>query len=275
VAAFFLRGFGEKSFKKVKERFSGNWFRASYQALKGLPRSSALPLYEFLKAVKPLYDSPERYHQLLPQFLEKIGWEELLKTRFKKDYEERLENAKEFLKSLKDFYAIGYTLSELLSEVALSSEGEEGRGVRIMTIHGAKGLEFSAVFLPRLEEGVLPHASALEDPAELEEERRLFYVAVTRAKDRLFLTFTRKDGRKASRFLSDIPKTFLDLSAYRKASKYRHQLVPNASLKTGDAVLHKVFGRGKVLAIEGERATVLFEESGEIKVIHTAFLRRV
>jgi len=274
VADFFLKGFGEKSFQKVKERFSGNWLRASLQALKSLPRSSALPLYEFLKAIKPLYDSPERYHQLLPQLLEKLGWEEVLKSRFKKDYEERLENTREFLKSLKDFHRTGYALSEVLSEVALSSEEEEGKGVKIMTIHGAKGLEFSAVFIPRLEEGILPHASALEDPSELEEERRLFYVAVTRAKDRLFLTFTRKDGRKASRFLSEIPRRLLDLSAYRKASQYRHQLVPNDSLKAGDEVLHKVFGKGRVLAVDGERATVFFEKNKETKVIHTAFLKK-
>ena len=141
-----------------------------------------------------------------------------------------------------------------------------------MTIHSAKGLEFPVVFLPRLEEGILPHYKSKEDIRELEEERRLFYVAITRAKDLLFMTYTKKENRKPSRFLSDIPKAYLDLSAFRKTKpKYEKELIPNRTIKVGDTVSHKVFGRGKVLKVEGERVKVKFE-NGEEKVIHSSFL---
>ncbi|WP_461829865.1 3'-5' exonuclease, partial [Aquifex sp.] len=157
-----------------------------------------------------------------------------------------------------------------------SQEEEEGNSVKLMTIHAAKGLEFPVVFIPRLEEGILPYHKSLEDLRELEEERRLFYVAITRAKDLLFMTYTKKENRKPSRFLSDIPKRLLDLSAFRKKKeeKYKEELIPNRSLRAGDRVIHKVFGRGVVLKVEGERAKVRFENGAE-KVIHTAFLERL
>ncbi|NPB06985.1 MAG: ATP-dependent helicase [Aquificae bacterium] len=273
VAESFLEGFGPKSFELVKAHFTDNWLRASVRVLKKLPVRAASSLYAFLKAVKPLYDEKERYDELLPELLEKLGYESLILRKYKKDGKERLENVEEFLESLREFKKKGYRLEEVLAEVALSSEEEGGGGVRIMTVHASKGLEFSTVFIPRLEEGLFPHASALEDPSEMQEERRLFYVAVTRAKDRLFLTYTRKDRRRPSRFLSDLPKRLLDLSAYRGTTKYRTELVPNRSLKEGDEVLHKVFGRGRILSLDGERAVVLF--GSERKTIHTAFLERV
>ncbi|RUM29700.1 MAG: ATP-dependent DNA helicase Rep [Aquifex sp.] len=274
LTEFFVKGLGEKSLEVVKRSFKGNWFKALKESLKKLPRNAAISAYEFLKAVVPLYKNPEKYHEALEEFVERIDYYELLKEKFKKDYEERVENVKEFLKSLKDFYAKAYTLEDLLAEITLTSEEEEKENaVKILTIHSAKGLEFPVVFLPRLEEGILPHHRAKDDERELEEERRLFYVAVTRAKDLLFMSYTKKENRKPSRFLSDIPKALLDLSAFKKkkTTVYEADLKPNKLIRKGERVIHRVFGRGIVLKVEGERAKVKFE-NGEEKVIHTSFL---
>ena len=273
---FFAKGVGEKGLETIRKHFSGNWLRASTDALKKLNRTQAIGLYNFLKAIAPLYKEPERYHEKLREFVENVEYYELLKEKYKKDWEERVENTKEFLKSLEDFHAKGYTLEDVLAEIALSSqEEEEENSVKLMTIHAAKGLEFPVVFIPRLEEGILPYHKTLEDLRELEEERRLLYVAITRAKDLLFMTYTKKENRRPSRFLSDIPKKLLDLSAFRKKEeKYREELIPNRSLRAGDRVIHKVFGRGVILKVEGERAKVRFENGAE-KVIHTAFLEKL
>ncbi|GAB6066384.1 3'-5' exonuclease [Aquifex pyrophilus] len=273
IAQFFLKGLGEKSFKIIEENFKGSWLRAAKDSLKKLPRTAAISTYEFLKALVPLYKEIHKYPEKLEEFIERINYYELLREKFKKDYEEREENVREFLKSLRDFYEKGYTLEEVLTEIALTaSEEEEENAVRIMTIHSAKGLEFPVVFLPRLEEEILPHKKSSESLRELEEERRLFYVAITRAKDLLFMSYTKKENRKPSRFLSDIPKSLLDLSAFRrKKTKYREELIPNNTVRKGNYVIHKVFGRGRVLEVIGERAKVRFE-NGEEKVIHTSFL---
>jgi len=275
ILEVFVKGIGERGFEEIKKNFRGNWFKASVDSLKKLKGEASLGLYNLLKAVSPLYKNPENYHEAMKFFVEKSGYSEILKKRYKKDWEERWENVREFLKSLEDFHKKAYTFEELLAEISLSSQEEEKKGVKILTIHSAKGLEFPVVFLPRLEEGILPHRKSLENEKELEEERRLFYVAVTRAKELLFLSYTKKEGRKPSRFLSDIPKAYLDLSAFRKKKvKYEKELIPNNTLKMGDKVFHKVFGRGTVLAVQGERVKVEFE-GGEEKIIHSSFLEKL
>jgi superfamily I DNA/RNA helicase len=104
---------------------------------------------------------------------------------------------KELLRYLREKAREGYNLEEVLQEVSLLQEDEEkGQGVRLMTIHASKGLEFSVVFIPRLEEGILPHEKSLEDQRELEEERRLFYVAITRAKDLLYMSYVKEIAPK-------------------------------------------------------------------------------
>jgi len=101
------------------------------------------------------------------------------------------------------------------------------------------------------------------------------YVGITRAKDLLYMTYTKKEKRKPSRFLSDIPKSFLDLSAFikKRKTKYEEILRPNPDVREGVRVRHKVFGTGIVLKVEGERAVVRFKDHE--KVIHTSFLEVV
>jgi len=229
-------------------------------------------LYGFLQKLSRLYKRLEDYPQAIEDFLREINFWDYLRESYK-DAEEREENVKELLRYLRQKHSEGYRLVDVLEEVDFLTEREEEEGaVKISTIHASKGLEFDVVFLPRLEEGILPHEKAKESQEEIEEELRLFYVAITRAKELLFMTYTRNS--KPSRFLSLIPKELLDLSAFaKKKTTYMPELKSLKDFKVGDRVLHEIFGEGVILAIEDSKALVEFKAGR--KSIHTAFLKPV
>jgi DNA helicase-2/ATP-dependent DNA helicase PcrA len=148
-----------------------------------------------------------------------------------------------------------------------------------MTIHAAKGLEFDGVFLAGLEEGLFPHVRAAGNKHALEEERRLFYVGLTRARSRLFLSYARSrflsylsTSREPSRFLLEIPDDVLESGP--AASRARPSAAPSAtrsSFRPGTIVSHKTFGEGRVLAATGSgrdrKVTVLFHKAGRKKLL--------
>ncbi|MFN3761994.1 MAG: 3'-5' exonuclease, partial [Anaerolineae bacterium] len=155
----------------------------------------------------------------------------------------------------------------------------------LLTLHSAKGLEFPVVFIVGLEEGLLPHSRSLDDPEALAEERRLMYVGVTRAKERLFLTHAFRRARRGdyepnvpSRFLADIPETLAE-GKRRQKSSGRSRGTPAESLRysVGDWVEHPTFGPGIVIAVRphGDEAevTVIFERVG-IKRILSSYLKK-
>ncbi len=263
VVSFFGEGIGERTIAKLREFYRGDWIETL-----SFPER-AKPLRTLLDRLRSCGDN---YARILEVALEESPYLGILERRFRKNFSERMENVRELLRTARESYREGVSLEDFVNEALLSSGEEEGEGVQLMTIHAAKGLEFSAVFLPRLEEDILPHRSALEDEAELEEERRLFYVAVTRAKDLLFLSYTR-EGRP-SRFLSEIPKNLLNLEHFRRRrTTYGVDLKPNSRIREGVLVNHRVFGVGKVLSVTGEKAEVDFR--GKIRRIHSAFLEVV
>ena len=153
-----------------------------------------------------------------------------------------------------------------------------------MTIHSAKGLEFPVVMVAGLEEGLFPLGTSAYELEELEEERRLFYVALTRAEKKVYLTFANSRRRfggapiacTQSRFIHELPEDLIDFInhalSYNKESQYEH--VMPSTLKSlggkydvGDQVEHKLFGRGKILAIEGigDTAKLTIKFSGNIR----------
>ncbi len=190
----------------------------------------------------------------------------------------RVENVKELLSVAAEYQDAG--LAGFLEEVALVSDLDNtdfgNDAVILMTLHAAKGLEFPVVFITGLEETVLPHSRALYDPSEMEEERRLMYVGMTRAKQELYLTYaterTLYGGRQhnpPSRFISDIGP-----AAGAPEPIYGFQLeaqplgepryVPE--LEEGDGVRHKLFGVGTVVELQGDNATIYFKGKGTRKL---------
>jgi len=146
--------------------------------------------------------------------------------------------------------------------------------VTLMTLHAVKGLEFPAVFITGLEETVLPHSRALYDVGEMEEERRLMYVGMTRAKEELYLTYATAralyGGRQynpPSRFLADLESSVVsppDSFSSSALSEDEPRYVPE--LSEGDGVKHEIFGIGTVLDVEGETATIYFKGKGTKKL---------
>jgi DNA helicase-2/ATP-dependent DNA helicase PcrA len=125
------------------------------------------------------------------ELLKDIRYEEYLAMHYKEDFEERQGNISELVSVLKSLELEGKPFSQFLEDTILASEQDKigpSDSVKVMTIHAAKGLEFPVVFVVALEEAIFPSARSLDNNQALEEERRLFYVAVTRAKERLYLS---------------------------------------------------------------------------------------
>ena len=196
--------------------------------------------------------------------------------------ESRKENLKELVGVGAEFQARfpDAGLAEFVEQVALVSEQDEydetAGSVSLMTMHNAKGLEFEVVFLVGMEDGVFPHYRSMTDTGELEEERRLAYVGITRAKRRLYLThawsrslFGASSYNPPSRFLGEIPTELVedlgDEATAEKREAREAAAIPDVS--AGDTVLHDVFGEGVVVAISGSgrdvEAIVRFEDEGE------------
>lgn len=197
--------------------------------------------------------------------------------------EARAENVKELLSVAGEYQTVG--LSEFLEEVSLVSDLDTADmgsdAVILMTLHAAKGLEFPVVFITGLEESILPHSRALYESAEMEEERRLMYVGMTRAKQELYLTYVTErmlyGGRQhnpPSRFIADIGPAAVELvigfqsSTDMFAATAEPHYVPE--LEQGDGVRHKLFGVGTIVELQGENATVYFKGQGT-KRLNIAF----
>jgi DNA helicase-2/ATP-dependent DNA helicase PcrA len=184
-------------------------------------------------------------------------------------------------------------LSGFLEQVALVSEQDEyeeaASSVTLMTMHNAKGLEFPVVFMIGMEDGVFPHYRSMGDSAQLEEERRLAYVGITRARERLYLThawsrslFGTTSYNPPSRFLAEIPSDLLraieedEIAAAPDGASTLRQAVerntrPRVDVAAGDTVLHDKWGEGVVLTVSGAgsdaEATIVFEDVGQKRVL--------
>lgn len=217
-----------------------------------------------------------------------------LKNEYEKEdtieAQSKLENLEEFKSIAKNFedYNPGATLEEFLMEISLISDVKEIHNddvVTLMTMHAAKGLEFDIVFVSGLEEGLFPHSNSMMDEKELEEERRLFYVAITRARKVLYLTNARSrllfghiNSNIPSRFITeineeDIDKLFEENKSIKeiKINKKDNFNDEDLELKVGDHVEHNSYGRGIVVSIDKGIATIAFSNSVGIKKILTTY----
>jgi DNA helicase-2/ATP-dependent DNA helicase PcrA len=199
----------------------------------------------------------------------------------------RVENLRELVGVAREFEARQPegTLADFLEQVALFTEQDEydegEPAVTLMTLHNAKGLEFDVVFMVGMEDGVFPHYRSMGDSGELEEERRLAYVGITRARRRLYLThawsrslFGGSSFNPPSRFLSEIPTHLVrhvkdeESAPVRKGSDGMHEPI---QISAGDTVFHDRWGEGVVLSVSGAghkaEATISFGEAGEKRLM--------
>jgi len=191
--------------------------------------------------------------------------------------EARIENVRELLSVAAEYQEVG--MAGFLEEISLLSDIDNTDlshdAVTLMTLHSAKGLEFPVVFITGLEETILPHSRALYEAAEMEEERRLMYVGMTRAKEELFLTYatsrTLYGGRLSnppSRFLADVEAVMASAPSLEMMDSNNADPQPRyvPELEEGDGVKHQTFGLGTVLELEGETATIYFKGKGTKKL---------
>ncbi|WP_455205345.1 DNA helicase II [Kaarinaea lacus] len=274
------RGLGEKSLEAVRDYARVNNVPLSQAAHaviaeKLLPARAISALTAFMTLIQQLAD--ESRGMELHELIEHIIHRSTLFNHYDKDKSEkgraRIENLEELVNAAKYFEFDEEAeegldkMSAFLSHAALEAgEKQSGAGqdcVQLMTLHSAKGLEFPLVFLSGVEEGLFPHKHSAEDPVRLEEERRLCYVGITRAKERLYIChaetrrlYGSETYPRASRFVNEIPSELVHEVRMRGAvvqSSYYASNEPQdeSGYYLGQRVMHAKFGEGVVLNFEG------------------------
>jgi DNA helicase II / ATP-dependent DNA helicase PcrA len=239
--------------------------------------------------------------ELIERVLQRSGYLEALEAERTIEARGRIENLAELVGVAQEYEASAEeaSLSNFLQDISLYTaqddlrDDDSGGQVTLMTLHNAKGLEFRAVFMIGVEEGIFPHARSLEENS-LEEERRLCYVGMTRAKEKLVLLhasrrslYGRTDANLPSRFLDELPPEGVERerlrptswSSYGSPAAAREVLPRNdvPSLSTGDSVRHQTLGAGIVTRIEADGVvTVRFEDGAERRLmLEYASLERI
>ncbi|AIY04712.1 ATP-dependent DNA helicase pcrA [Planococcus sp. PAMC 21323] len=286
------RGIGATSFEKMA-RFAIEQDRTIMDALQeadfmGLTPKTAQTALEFRNMMASFTQMQEYLSvtELVEEVLKKSGYRQMLQNDKTIEGESRLENLDEFLSVTKAFekQSDDKSLVAFLTDLALISDidslddEEDADGpIILMTMHAAKGLEFPVVFIIGLEENVFPHSRSNNDDEELEEERRLAYVGITRAEQRLYLThassrtlFGKSNFNMPSRFISEISEDLIEqtrahhragaATSYRQVPKrpavtrpsYNQSGSEKLGWKTGDKAAHKKWGTGTVVSVKGE-----------------------
>lgn len=288
------RGIGESTVSALeqyaREHDTSMYFAIPDVELKGRARKV---LDNFKKFIDDLTNQLDfmTITEVIDHILEKTGYMDELKEDDTKESESRIENINEFIGAAREFMETSEdkSLESFLSGITLVSDidtaGDIGESVVLMTLHSAKGLEFPVVFMAGMEEGIFPSSMSFIDEHELEEERRLCYVGITRAKERLFMTYARTRNlygkpqyNTASRFINEIPQDLIveyDKGAikrndYESVSSYINTFARKANDKAnynpGDKVEHKLWGIGTVVNVEGigeeRELTVAFPNVG-------------
>jgi len=267
-------------------------------------------IYEKLYAIAAEKDAPHTIEAIV----EETGYRDYLKDAYP-DSDSRIENVDELINAA-EVYTEGRddrSLSAFLEEIALVADIDNlesiGGQLTLMTLHNAKGLEFDCVIIAGLEDGLFPHINSMDSPEQLEEERRLFYVGMTRARKRLFCSYANMrrrmglvEGGTPSRFLYEVPEELLDgavdafiQDAQRQAlglggddfgrsaggartaptlgKEFEDYSQEEIAYAVGGRVFHSDFGKGVVRKVEGAgenlRVTVIFDGGGERKFLAT------
>lgn len=214
--------------------------------------------------------------ELIDKVLELSGIKKELEQEKTLEADIRLENLEEFKSITRAFEEREglVSLEEFLLEISLISDVEEykedNNRVSLMTVHSVKGLEFDYVFVVGMEEGIFPHVNSMYDSHELEEERRLCYVAITRAKEKLYLInarmrmlFGQTQVNPVSRFIKEIDENLMNMPQKQEINKIVNKeekfYEEDVDYKVDDFVYHDVFGNGKVLEVSKTLITIAFK----------------
>ena len=303
------RGIGPSSVEKIQTYALQNNI-SMFDALAevdfiGLSKKVTQECISFYEMIQNLIKEQEflEISEIVDEVLQKSGYRDMLDREQSIESRSRLENLDEFMSVPKD-YEENTPLEEQslinfltdLSLVADIDEADTQNGVTLMTMHSAKGLEFPIVFIMGMEESLFPHIRAIksEDDHEMEEERRICYVAITRAEELLYITnattrmlFGRSQSNMPSRFLKEIPEDLLDShtgqkrqTIYPKSQPKRgfskrttstKKQVSSSDWKVGDKVMHKAWGEGMVSNVNEKNGSVeldiIFKSEGPKRLL--------
>ena len=259
-------------------------------------------LFKFYNVIIKYHDLRKKLSasELARSLVEEIGVLSHFKESKEPDAKDRFDNVAELLTSIEEFSIRNPQagLSTFLEDVSLQTDidhwNDSDNRVTLMTIHSSKGLEFPVVFIAGMDEGLFPLFRSLDDKSELEEERRLFYVALTRAEQKVYLLYAtnrRRMGAETvnglpSRFINEIPEESLDRISFSSAVTRKFvagkkkkdgltQMVRTVTdfddFQVGDNVEHSIFGAGKIMALSGtgenQRVGVVFNDGTRKKLI--------
>jgi DNA helicase-2/ATP-dependent DNA helicase PcrA len=299
------RGIGDKTISKIEDfcrKQNLSLFEGVNQIeqIEGIPTRLKNIIQDFSKMMHQFSRMKEKMpvDELTEMIAEKSGYLDELKKEKTIEAENRAENVKELINATSEFKerSENPTLEGFLEEVSLITDIDQWDNtkdaVTLMTLHSAKGLEFPVVFIVGLEEGLFPISRSLDNPSDLEEERRLFYVGITRAKKRLFLSharFRRRFGEMTnlrSRFLDEIPEELLQVEDYvspraeASAKPDLDRIEPffpetatlyDSLLQVGTRVIHSHWGEGQIIQREGFgenlKLTVVFKGGNKKKLL--------
>ena len=259
-------------------------------------------LFKFYNVIIKYHDLRRKLSasELARSLVEEVGILSHFKESKEPDAKDRFDNVAELLTSIEEFSIRNPQagLSTFLEDVSLQTDidhwNDSDNRVTLMTIHSSKGLEFPVVFIAGMDEGLFPLFRSLDDKSELEEERRLFYVALTRAEQKVYLLYAtnrRRMGAETvnglpSRFINEIPEESLDRISFSSAVTRKFvagkkkkdgltQMVRTVTdfddFQVGDNVEHSIFGAGKIMALSGtgenQRVGVVFNDGTRKKLI--------
>lgn len=274
------RKIGNKTIEKIREKAN----ELGISMFEAIEDGTAL---DFKNVILKLMEESKNVNlsDLIDKILEYTGMKSELESIGGIDSEIRLENLQEFKSIALAFEERGiYSLEEFLENIALVSDFGQYKDtedcVNVMTLHSAKGLEFDVVFLTGMEENVFPHFRSVDNEDELEEERRLCYVGITRAKEKLYLLnakrrtlFGRTDVNSPSRFVNEITPDLLESNEIIVNNTICNDMYDeerNSELKVGDKVKHVKYGYGVVVQIDGSIASIAFNHNiGIVKIMKT------
>ena len=277
------RGIGNKSIEEI-EIVARAENKSMFEVLS---KSKEL---EFKKLIEDLIVDAKNMDltELIDAVLEKSGMKAELENEKSLEAEIRLENLMEF-KSITEGYQNEtgtVNLEDFLEDISIVADTADHKDddnvLTLMTMHSAKGLEFKVVFLIGMEEGIMPHSMSLDDGKELEEERRLCYVAITRAKEKLYISnakkrmlFGKTNVFPPSRFISEIDSNLIEKEETQSKmpifNKNKYYKEDNTLFNHGDIVMHLLFGKGVVIDSDEKFVTIAFDKRFGIKKVLTNY----